>query len=258
MRVLEPRYKERLWGKENLAPIFGVQPKRIGEVWFQAAPDHPLLVKFLFTSQKLSVQVHPDDALAARLEGCRGKTEMWYVLDADPDSGVALGLQHPSDTEKLRQALGTPAGAEVLKWTGAAPGDAFLIPAGAIHAIGAGLVICEIQQNSDITYRLYDYNRGRELHLDKGLLAAKPGLSGQRSKLPVKCQYFETEELQTETNTQIELRPDSFLIVLQGAGQLGDGIRLQPGVVVYTEEATREVARPSSPLQLLRVTTAAG
>lgn len=257
MRCLEPRFVQRLWGREDLTPIFGSQPTRIGEVWFQASPDHPLLLKFLFTSQKLSVQVHPDDELAASLEGCRGKTEMWYVLDAEPGSQVALGLKDTLTADSLRQGLETPAGADLLNWIHVLPGDAFLIPAGTIHAIGAGMVICEIQQNSDVTYRLHDYGRGRELHLEKGLKAADLQLSGFRSKLPIKCRYFETEELWSDSEEPIELQADSFLIVLKGAGQFGDGLVLKPGVVIYADQATHQSVRPSAAIHFLRVKTQA-
>ncbi len=133
----------------------------------------PLLVKFLFTSDNLSVQVHPNDEYAAKHhEGSRGKTEMWHILRAEPGAKIAFGVRVPVTKEELRTAAESGAIVDLLNWIPVRPGETYFIPAGTVHAIGGGLVICEVQQLSDVTYRLYDYKRvdkdgkERELHLD--------------------------------------------------------------------------------------------
>jgi mannose-6-phosphate isomerase len=139
----------------------------------------PLLVKFLFTSDKLSVQVHPSDQYARQKESSAGKSEMWHILKADAGARLSIGLRkdlsgNQAGTERLREAARTGEIEQLLNWMPVRPGDSFFIPAGTVHALGAGLTVCEIQQNSDVTYRLYDYNRlgtdgrPRQLHLEKG------------------------------------------------------------------------------------------
>lgn len=163
----------RPWGVERLPPPF-VTPggERIGEVWFTppAALD-PLLVKYIFTSQALSVQVHPADADAPA--GSRGKEECWYVLAAEPGAKLGIGFVKRLEPEQLRAAAGDGSIEQLLDWHPVRAGDFFYIPAGTVHAIGAGISLIEVQQNSDVTYRLYDYGRPRELHLDAGLKVAR-------------------------------------------------------------------------------------
>jgi mannose-6-phosphate isomerase len=145
--------------------------KTLGEVWSgEAAGKFPLLVKMLFPQDKLSVQVHPDDAHAARLgAGAEAKTECWYILHADKGATVALGLKPGVDVAAVRAAIADETLESLVENVPVSAGDMVYVPAGTIHAIGAGVVILEIQQNSDTTYRLYDYGRPRELHLEKGL-----------------------------------------------------------------------------------------
>ncbi len=154
-----------MWGATDLVPWYPASDKKIGEVWFEA--DLPLLVKFVFTSERLSVQVHPNDDFAAAHENSRGKTEMWYVMRADPGARIAIGFRESISRERLREAAVSGEIEQLLNWLEVQAGDAFFIPAGTVHAIGGGLALCEIQQHSDVTYRLYDYGRPRELHLDK-------------------------------------------------------------------------------------------
>lgn len=189
MVEIEPRFVERVWGSTDLSPWFQADGKKIGEVWF---PGNELLIKFLFTTENLSVQVHPDDDYAARVENSRGKTEMWRVLRAEPGAKLALGFREEVDRDKARKAAADGSIMGMLDWREAHPGDSFLIPAGTVHAIGAGLVIAEIQQNSDITYRLFDYNRGRELHLERGFDVAQRG----PWLPPARSEYFATAELE--------------------------------------------------------------
>jgi mannose-6-phosphate isomerase len=165
---------EKPWGRHILWPGFadpaaGADP--IGEVWFQtpgdAAPD--LLVKYLFTSEKLSIQVHPDDEQAQARGLPRGKDECWLVLAAEPDSTIAIGTRQPIDDAALRAAALDGSIEQLVDWKPVKAGDFFYSASGTIHAIGAGITVIEVQQNSDTTYRLYDYGRPRELHLDDGI-----------------------------------------------------------------------------------------
>jgi mannose-6-phosphate isomerase len=168
---------ERVWGRHDIPAGFprlaGDVP--VGEIWFEAPVDAPLLIKYLFTAERLSIQVHPDDQ-AARARGLpRGKDEAWYILDAEPEARIGLGLTRQVSREALRAAAldGTIEG--LLDWRPVAKGELLYSPAGTIHAIGGGIALIEIQQNLDLTYRLYDYDRPRELHLDEGIALAVPG-----------------------------------------------------------------------------------
>jgi mannose-6-phosphate isomerase len=170
---LHRRYVEKPWGRTLLPPIFDPPAgKRIGEVWFTNGADLPLLAKYIFTSERLSIQVHPNDEQASARGFAQGKTECWYILDAKPGSTLGLGLKHGASKEQLRSAALDGSIEELLDWRPVHGGDFFFVPAGTIHAIGAGLSLLEFQQKSDVTYRLYDYGRPRELHLDDGLAVA--------------------------------------------------------------------------------------
>jgi mannose-6-phosphate isomerase len=163
---------ERPWGREALpAPFVAPPGEKVGEVWFEppAALD-ALLVKYLFTSEALSVQVHPSDIDAPA--GKRGKEECWYVIAAEPDAKLGIGFKAPISAEAIRAAALDGGIENQLAWHPARAGDFFYIPAGTVHAIGPGLSLVEVQQNSDMTYRLYDYGRPRELHLDAGIAVA--------------------------------------------------------------------------------------
>ena len=165
---------EKPWGRHSLYPGFAdpaADGEPVGEVWFQTPGDSTpdLLIKYLFTSEKLSVQVHPDDAQAHARGLPRGKDECWVILAAEPDSTIALGTKAPVDGETLRAAALDGSIEDLLDWKPVKAGDFFYAPSGTVHAIGAGITLIEIQQNSDTTYRLYDYGRPRELHLDEGV-----------------------------------------------------------------------------------------
>ena len=220
---LPTRFLEKVWGAQDLAPWFPRSKKKIGEVWFEA--DLPLLVKFVFTSEALSVQVHPGDGFARANENSLGKTEMWYILRADPGARLAIGFRETVSSEKLREAALSP-GAEIeslLNWVSVEAGDAFFVPAGTVHAIGGGLAICEIQEHSDITYRLYDYDRGRELHLEKALQVASLKASHVKSQsLPIDCQYFHTELARIVVPLEYVAEPRRFhlLIFVGGMGTI--------------------------------------
>jgi mannose-6-phosphate isomerase len=150
--------------------------RRIGEIWFQnEIGEQPLLVKYIFTSEKLSVQVHPDDAQARERGLAQGKNECWYILEAEEGAKLGLGLRSALPAEAIRASALDGSIEDAMDWKSVAPGDFVFVPAGTIHAIGGGISLLEFQQNVDVTYRLYDYGRPRELHLDDGVAVARPG-----------------------------------------------------------------------------------
>jgi len=173
--LLETRTVEKPWGRDVLpAPFIAPAGKRIGEIWFEPPRDLPqLLVKYIFTSEKLSVQVHPSDAQTeARGLGRQGKEECWLVIDAEPGAVLGIGFDKAIDADTMRAAARDGSIERMLTWHPVRAGDFFYIPANTVHAIGGGVSIIEVQQNSDITYRLYDYGRPRELHLEEGIAVA--------------------------------------------------------------------------------------
>ena len=173
---LETIVVEKPWGRTDIPGEFGdFGGRRIGEIWFAhpGGADAPIMVKFLFTSERLSIQVHPDDAAAQAAGFPRGKEECWLVLDAEPDAELGVGLIAPTTREALHEAAIDGSVVDLIDWRPAKADDFVYNRAGTIHAIGAGLTIVEVQQNVDCTYRLYDYGRPRELHLDAGLAVAE-------------------------------------------------------------------------------------
>lgn len=173
---LPTRIVEKPWGRTDIPAAFGdFGGRRIGEIWFEhpAGDDAPLMVKFLFTSERLSIQVHPDDSAAQALGYPRGKEECWLVLDASPDAALGVGLVRDSSADELRTAAQAGTIERLIDWRTAQVGDFVYNCAGTIHAIGPGLTVIEVQQNVDCTFRLYDYGRPRELHLDAGLAVAR-------------------------------------------------------------------------------------
>jgi mannose-6-phosphate isomerase len=261
---LTPRFLEKVWGATRLEPWFPNSRQKIGEVWFEGVEDPPLLVKFLFTTEKLSVQVHPDDTFAREHEGSRGKTEMWHVLAAEPGAKIAAGFRESLSGEQLRAAALSGEIENLLEWFDAAPGDTFFIPAGTVHAIGGGLVLCEIQEYSDVTYRLYDYGRPRELHLDRALAVSHRGPHPARQRVSgdvlVSCDYFVTERLRVDQPTRYEPVRGRFqmLIAIEGSGLIcgqptkaGDAWYVPPnaegfdltGQIVYLRTAAPSLSR---------------
>ena len=255
LRKLEPAFHERIWGAAKLDPWFPnsrakAGPFPIGEVWFET-PEIPLLVKFLFATQKLSVQVHPDDAYARFHHGSPGKTEMWHVLAAEPGAQIAAGFRKPVSSEQARAAALSGEIVELIEWFDARRGDTFFIPAGTVHAIGAGLTICEIQQRSDVTYRFYDYQREprRELHLDRALAVGNLGPHAARSAPTVACEYFVTEPVTVSGNAALPpSEVPQLLIAIEGEGRI-DGEAIRAGEVWYI---TAKPAVITGRLRLLR------
>lgn len=258
IRRLDPQPLEKVWGSPDTEPWFPRAPGKTGEVWFPAREEPRLLIKFLFTTGKLSVQVHPPDTPAGP-----GKTEMWHVLRADAGAAVALGFRRPLSRDELRAAALSGAIEGLLRWYPAQPGDTFFVPAGTVHAIGPGLALCEIQQYTDVTYRLYDYGRPRELHLEQALavadLGGHPGacppveLGGGR-RLLAECPYFRTESIELTAELPCAGGPHAeFLICLEGAGSI-DGEAFAPGHVwLAPAGAAPFVLRPRPSARLLRV-----
>src|SRR4030081_3273441 len=169
------------WGLADLRPWSSSDGsgEAVGELWFQRAdknaPTPSLLLKLLFTSEPLSIQVHPDDAYARSIGLPNGKTEAWYILSATPEARVAVGLQRRLTPQQLRASIKDGSIAGLTKWRPVAKGDTVIVPAGTIHAIGAGIVLAEIQQRSDATFRLFDYGRQRELHEDSAVAVSLAG-----------------------------------------------------------------------------------
>jgi mannose-6-phosphate isomerase len=256
---LLPLFRERVWGRKDLAPYFAsTHNQPIGEVWFTseenatsrgitlgellkrhpgilgtaADPEHPgicpLLMKLLFTKERLSVQVHPDDHYAGLHHKTLGKTEAWYVLNSCPPGELGLGFRRLLTRQELKDSAFSGKIDGLLDWRPVHAGDIVFVPAGTVHAIGAGLTICEIQENSDITYRLYDFGRARELHLEHGLAVSKLGphqftpdpipLADWRIQL-LECPYFRIERLRPATTIRFAGSPFYLLLICtKGAG----------------------------------------
>jgi len=229
---LKPRFLEKIWGSEKLEPLFPNRGLKIGEAWFEANHPLPLLIKFIFTTEKLSVQVHPGDAYAAKHHNSKGKTEMWHVVAAEPGAQVAAGFVEPLTEKQVREAAVSGTIEQLLQWYDARPGDTFFLPAGTVHAIGGGLVMCEIQQPSDVTYRLYDYGRGRELHLDHGLAVSHLEPYDPRAEategLLVACDYFTTSLVKVRGTVELPARDGKFVVVIRGRGVRCAGVRHAP------------------------------
>lgn len=252
-RRLPVSFKEKVWGARSLSPWFDTPDRQIGEVWFEA--DLPLLVKFIFTSDRLSVQVHPDDDFAAKHENSRGKTEMWHVLRADPGAQVALGFREAIPPEQLKEAAASGKILELLNWVDAHAGNTFFTPAGTVHAIGAGLAMCEIQQNSDVTYRIYDYGRPRPMHLDQALKVCDTrAFEARPVELPLECKYFRTEALHLETARTYQPDASRFelLIFYEGEGSIaGERYRMGETWLIPAGSSPFEIG-PTSETKLLR------
>lgn len=196
-----------------------------GEIWFTADKELPLLIKFIYTHEALSFQVHPGDEYAAKHHHSLGKSEMWYIVSATPEARIGLGFRDTITREQLKEAATSGNIEQLLNWVSPAPGDAFFVPAGTVHAICSGIELWEIQENSDITYRLFDYGRGRELHLEHALQVTNT----QRSDpgpvpLPVCCEWFCADRVVFEKS--MRLAPDrtkwQVLIIVKGRGTIAD------------------------------------
>ncbi len=220
---LTPQPHPRIWGSTQLEPWFPNPPEKTGEVWF-AQPDSTVLVKFIFTTENLSVQVHPGDAMAQQEGHARGKTEMWHILKAAPEAKIALGFESTVTRDQVASAAKDGSIMHLLRWIPVHPGETWFVPAGAVHAIGAGVTLCEVQQNSDVTYRLFDYGRGRDLHLAQSLRAADLAFSAPAphtgTGVHVDSSYFQVARL--DLKGEVVVNGASLAIILEGSGQLKD------------------------------------
>jgi mannose-6-phosphate isomerase len=260
-RRIEPVFLPKIWGSPRVAPWFEPQSGQcpaeppgdpIGEVWFSS---RDLLIKFLFTSAALSVQVHPDDGYARLNHNSTGKTEMWHILRADPGARVALGFKQPVTPDRMMSAAKSGEIMDLLNWIEVHPGDTYFVPAGTVHAIGAGLALCEVQQNSDITYRLFDYGRNRELHLREAKDVARTGVHpgqcfprdmGNGVELLVECPYFRTYRTVAKQPVRFAPRFETrFLVVLEGSGRV-NGLTASPGHVFEAPESHEWFIEPGS------------
>lgn len=260
------------WGISDVRPwsIARHDDQRIGEIWYERSTSQnaSLLLKLLFTDKPLSVQVHPDDGFAQALGLPRGKTEAWYVLSAAPGAKVALGLNRYATSQQLREAAGNGSIADLLEWRAVSPGDVLLVPAGTIHAIGAGLIIAELQQNSDATFRLFDYGSERELHIESAVAVAtaEPAEFQVRSTrvteertLLVSSPHFVLEkiDLPPDSRWRLEVDRETWILALNGDAKAGS-FDITTGDAVFAEADCLELDTGSTRFVGLVAHTGAG
>jgi len=226
------------WGIVDLRPWSKIRQEDhpIGEIWYERADanasNSSLLLKLLFTNQPLSIQVHPGDAYARSIGLPRGKSEAWYILRAAPESKIALGLKGPLTSQQLREAIDTGSILDLVRWQSVSPGDSIFVPAGTIHSIGAGLVIAEIQQRNDATFRLFDFGRQRELHRERAIAVAAAGpvgiavspsqLTEQRTLLTANEHFvFEKIDLPPNTAWNLEAERETWFLIVDGTARIG-------------------------------------
>ena len=243
--------KQKPWGSISLLPWSqaSTDGEPIGELWFQrsdtTAPHTALLLKLLFTTQPLSIQVHPDDAFARTIGLANGKTEAWYILSAGPDAQIALGLNRTLSPPELRSAIADGSIVDLVQWHPARTGDVVFVPAGTIHAIGAGIVLAEVQQRSDATFRLFDYGRQRELHIDNAVVAAIAGPAPRQSapmkfdesrKAVVVDAHFVLEQVEFPPGSiwTIDVQREAWLLAIAGSARIGS-VKLAPGDAIFAE-----------------------
>lgn len=229
---------QKPWGVSDLLPWSSakVDGSAVGEIWFErssrTAEDPSLLLKLLFTSQPLSIQVHPSDTYAQSIGLPNGKTEAWYVLNAAPGAKVALGVKEEITPPQLRSAIESGQLPGIVHWRPVTAGDTIFVPAGTIHAIGAGLVIAEIQQRSDLTFRMFDYGRQRELHIENAIAVADTSpadiraqpkrLTDQRTALVCGPYFvFESIDLPPDSGWLLEAKHETWLLVVKGSARVG-------------------------------------
>ena len=215
----------------------------------------PVLTKFIDAREKLSVQVHPSDEYALANEGQFGKTEMWYVVDAEEGAGLYMGLERECDKDEFSRAVADGTVEELLSFKAVKPGDVYFIPSGTIHAIGAGVVIFEIQQNSTLTYRLYDYMRRdkegnlRELHVDKAMKVSllepyrESEFDTDDKSVIGKCEYFETRKYSLNfTKQTFNVDNNSYLSItgVKGEGTV-EGEKITRGDTFFIPAGEGEV-----------------
>ncbi len=234
IELARPHSLPKPWGVADLRPWSSARHDSdlIGEIWYErsskAAADPSLLLKLLFTSQSLSIQVHPDDAFARSIGLPKGKFEAWYVLSAAPEAKVAVGLKRNLTPQQLHDSIEDGSIADLAVWRTVLQDEVISVPAGTIHAIGAGLVIAEIQQRSDVTFRMFDHGRNRELHIDSAVAVANTGpaeinvlptrLTNERTLLTSNPHFvFERINLAPNSTWRLEAERETWLLLLDGA-----------------------------------------
>ena len=279
MYKFNPILKTMVWGTESwvLSGVPGNESvvaegpdagKKITDIW---PGQFPLLIKFIDAHKDLSIQVHPDDELAAKRHNCKGKTEMWYVINASEGAHLLSGLKEKIDADKYVKLVEQDKIVSVLADYPVNAGDVFFLPAGRIHAIGGGCYIAEIQQTSDITYRIYDYGRlgldgkPRQLHTQEAKDAIdytvyedyRTHYVARRNENVelVKCPFFTTSLLELSEPFQLDTTGcGDFLIVIcmEGEGKIGD-VSLKPGeaVLLTAKDGNQQIVPESSGIKLL-------
>jgi mannose-6-phosphate isomerase len=270
---LKPWFSERVWGKKDLSPWYSDTgtTELVGEAWLtgpqcvvetgvfagrtlaevatEVGGEFPLLVKLLFPNEKLSVQVHPDDAQAQAAGEARGKTECWFVLEAEPGATVSLGLKDGVSVIDVERSVADGTMESLIRQVPVSVGDMLFVDAGTVHAIGPGVVLLETQQTSDVTYRLYDYGRPRELHLEKGLAVIKAETAAGKvepwemdgfTRL-IEQKYFVVDRFELDEGSEIAVpfEGPGCLVGLGGSGVVAtpDGdIELSPGRAVVVPQ----------------------
>jgi mannose-6-phosphate isomerase len=232
------RVVHKPWGVDDLQPWSSVDGSddAVGELWFERADKHApasaLLLKLLFTSAPLSIQVHPDDTFARAMGMPNGKSEAWYILSAEPGAQIGVGLKHRITPQELRTSIRNGSIVDLVDWRIVAQGDVIFIPAGTIHAIGAGIVLAEIQQHSDATFRLFDYGSQRELHEDNGVAVAhawpfrtpcNPTRLSTARTILVASRHFVLERLELPESSSWALlaEPETWILALDGHAAIG-------------------------------------
>jgi mannose-6-phosphate isomerase len=231
------------------------------------------LIKFLFPAEKLSVQVHPDDAGAQRVGQPYGKTECWYVLDAKPGAQVALGLKPRVTVEEFEVSIHENRAEALLNWIDVHPGEMLYVAAGTVHTIGGGMVLVETQQTSDITYRLYDYGRPRELHINDGIAAIKLDThagqvvrnNGDDPSVLVRSPFFVVEKLKLSELLQVSFSAESphIIVAIDGAAMI-ESLGMEPvsfakgEAVVIPACVPHYSVRPQWEAELMRMSLPAG
>ncbi|WP_342726342.1 class I mannose-6-phosphate isomerase [Bradyrhizobium sp. B097] len=226
------------WGVSDLQPWSDIDGTgdAVGELWFERADENApvpaLLLKLLFTSGPLSIQVHPDDTFARAKGMPNGKSEAWYIISAKPGAQIGIGLRHRVTPQELRASIANGSIVDLVQWRPVAKGDVISIPAGTIHALGAGIVLAEIQQRCDTTFRLFDYDRARELHIENGVAVANTWplrpragptcLTDERTVL-VASRHFVLEhvDLQEASSWALVAEPETWVLVLDGHAAIG-------------------------------------
>lgn len=245
------------WGVKDLRPWYSAcgNSNPIGEIWYDrsddTATDPSLLLKLLFTSQPLSIQVHPDDGFAERAGLAKGKTEAWYVLSTAPEAKIALGLSRRLTQQQLHAAIDDGSICDLVVWRVVSVDDFIFVPAGTIYAIGAGLVIAELQQRTDKTFRLFDYGRKRPLHIEEAVAAADTGsarfqvrpkqFTAER-RLLVSSPHFVFERVELVANSRwcLEAERETWLLVLSG-GAVAGSFDLARGDALFAQSDRIEI-----------------